>query len=107
MADPSVVLFWGDAEFPLRQAAHDLLAAQGVQAREVEASGWQGGETHDLATPSLWGERRALLVTQCQSLPDAGARELTTYVGSPSPEALCVLTHVTRGKNPPPLAKAV
>jgi DNA polymerase III subunit delta len=107
MAEPSVVLFWGDAEFPLRLAAHDLLAAQGVQAREVEGSGWQGGETHDLATPSLWGERRALLVTQCQSLPEAGAQELATYVGSPSPDALCVLTLVTRGKNPPALAKRV
>lgn len=107
MAEPHVVLFWGDAEFPLRLAAQDLLAAREVQAREVEGSSWQGGETHDLATPSLWGERRALLVTQCQSLPDAGAQELGTYLEAPSPEALCVLTYVTRGKNPPPLAKRV
>jgi DNA polymerase-3 subunit delta len=102
-----VVLFWGDQEFLLRLAAREHLAALGLKATEVDGSDWRGGETSDLATPSLWGESRALLVTECQGLPEAGAAEIKQYVASPAPDAVCVLTLVTRGKRTPPLAKAV
>jgi DNA polymerase III subunit delta len=104
---PSVVLYWGEDEFLLRLAAHELLDRRGVHATEVAGSDWQGGETSDLATPSLWGEARALLINQYQSLPEAGANEVLAYVRSPSPDALCVLTLVTRGKRGPALVKAV
>ena len=109
MADqvPPVVLFWGEDEFLLRLAARELLERQGVRPTEVDAGEWQGGETSDLATPSLWGEARALLVTRCQALPDAGAAELLAYVKEPSPAAICVLTMVSKAKSAPPLAKAV
>ncbi len=100
-------LFWGEEPFLLRLAALDLLDRAGVRATEVDASDWRGGETADLATPSLWGERRALLVVGCQGLPEHGARELRAYLEAPAPDAICVLTVATRGKNPPPLAKAV
>lgn len=108
MAEPlTVALFWGDEEFLLRQAALELLAERGVHATEVDGSDWEGGETSDLATPSLWGEQRALLVTRCQALPDEGVREIRAYVAAPSPDALCVLTLVSRAKALPPLAKLV
>jgi len=107
MADHSVVLFWGDDEFLLRLAARQVLDARGIHATEVDASEWQGGETSDLATPSLWGEARGLLVMRCQALPESGTRELTAYVRAPAPDALCVLTHVTSGRAAPPLARAV
>src|SRR6266498_2997381 len=71
----SVVLFWGDDEFLLRQAALGFLAERGVRATEVDSSEWRGRETSDLATPS--------------------------------PDALCVLTLVSRAKSLPPLAKFV
>jgi len=103
----SVALFWGDDAFLLKLAALKLLAERGFQATEVEGADWRGGELSDLATPSLWGERRALLVTQCEDLSDTGQRELKTYLGGPAPDALCALTLVTRGKGPPPLAKSV
>ena len=104
---PVTSLFWGEEEFLLRQAAMQVFQDSGLRATEVDAAEWQGGETSDLATPSLWGERRALLVVGCQHLADAGARELRAYLEAPSPDALCVLTQVSRGKNPPPLAKSV
>jgi DNA polymerase III subunit delta len=107
VADPAVVLFWGDDEYLLRLAARELLEGRDLKATEVDGSDWRGGETSDLATPSLWGERRALLVTQCQALPDAGVEELAAYLYSPDPDALCVLTWVTRGKSAPAFAKAV
>jgi len=104
---PTVALFWGEDEFLLRQAALQLLTDRDLHAAEVDASEWRGGETSDLATPSLWGEGRALLVTRCQALPEEGARELRAYVESPSPDALCVLTLISRAKSAPALAKAV
>ncbi len=108
MAAPaSVVTFWGDDEFLLRMAALKLLDERGLRATEVDASEWQGGETSDLATPSLWGEERALLVSSAHALPEAGAREILAYVAAPVPEALLVLTLVSRAKQGPPLAKKV
>jgi|GEM_PF-703340 DNA polymerase-3 subunit delta len=100
-------LFWGEDGFLLRLAAHELFQQRGFRATELEASDWRGGETSDLATPSLWGERRALLVADCQSIPEGGARELRAYLEGPVPDTLCILTQVSRGKNPPPIAKAV
>jgi DNA polymerase III subunit delta len=102
-----VALFWGDDEYLLRQAALDLLHRGGLRPTEVDASEWRGGETSDLATPSLWGERRALLVTRCQGLPPHGAAEVKAYVEAPSPEATLVLTLVSRAKTLPPLARAI
>jgi DNA polymerase-3 subunit delta len=100
-------MFWGEDEFLLRLAALAYLRAADVRTKEVDAREWQSGELSDLATPSLWGERRALLVTGCQGLPEAGLRELRAYVEAPSPDAVCALTQVSRGKGPPPLAKSV
>ena len=107
MAEPSVALFWGDDAFLLRQAALEHLDGRGLKAAELDGSEWQGGETSDLATPSLFGERRALLVTRCQGLPEAGGREIRAYVEAPSPDAVCILTLVSASRSAPPLAKAV
>lgn len=101
------MLLWGQDEFLVRQAAADILDARGVKARELDAREWQAGDFFDLATPSLWGERRALLVTSCQSLPEPAVRELKRYLESPSPDAACVLTMTTSRKTAPPLAKVI
>jgi DNA polymerase-3 subunit delta len=103
----ATALLWGEEEFLLRLGAGELFREAGVRPTEIDAGEWVGGETSDLATPSLWGEPRALLVTGCQGLSEAAAKEVRGYIGAPSPDALCVLTWVTRGKNAPPLAKAV
>lgn len=102
-----LAIFWGEDAYLLREAASDFLEGSGLKPREIDARDWGGGETSDLATPSLWGERRALLVAGCESLPQAGLAELSSYLQAPSEDALCVLTLVSRAKNPPPLVKAV
>jgi DNA polymerase III subunit delta len=107
MTEPVVALFWGEQPFLLRLAALSLLDGRGVRATEVDGRDWQGGESGDLATPSLWGEPRALLVTGCQGLSEEGAREVRSYIEAPAPDALCVLTLVSAARNLPPLAKAV
>src|SRR2546422_11475365 len=90
MAKASVLLLWGEDPFLLREAA--LGALGDVRPREVEAAEWQAGETADLATPSLFGERRALLVTDCRGLSHAAMAELKAYVAAPAPETMLVLT---------------
>lgn len=100
-------IFWGEEEFLLREAAHDFLRAHGVRATEVDAREWQGGETSDLATPSLFGEARALLLTNAHSLPESGSREVRSYLAAPAPGALLVITAISRGKAGPALAKVV
>lgn len=107
-ADASPVhLLWGEDGFLLREAATELLGD--LQPVEVDASQWQGGETADLATPSLFGERRALLVSNAKALPDVGVRELARYLEAPDPAAPLIIVAVVgdRGKVPAALARLV
>src|SRR5437879_1654506 len=103
----SVVLLWGDDEFLLRDSARALFGD--VRPAEIDAADWQGGETADLATPSLFGERRALLVTGCRRVPDDALREIGAYAAAPAPDALLVLLAEVgeRGRPPAPLTKLV
>ena len=104
---PPVSLLWGEDEFLLREAALELLGD--LQPVEVDGGLWQGGETADLATPSLFGERRALLVSNARALPDEGVRELARYLEAPDPGAPLVLVAVVgdRAKAPAALVKLV
>ena len=102
-----VSLLWGEDEFLLREVALELLGD--LQPVEVDGGLWQGGETADLATPSLFGERRALLVSNAKALPDEGVRELARYLEAPDPGAPLVLVAVVgdRAKAPAALVKLV
>jgi DNA polymerase-3 subunit delta len=106
-AHPPVILLWGEDSFLLREAAMQLLG--NLRATEVDAGEWQGGELQDLATPSLFGEPRALLVTDCRSLPKDAIGELAAYLSAPDPNAPLVLACTTaeRGKPPAALVKIV
>jgi DNA polymerase III subunit delta len=103
----SVHLLWGEDPFLLRDAAGEILS--GIQPAEVDAAEWRGGETSDLATPSLFGDRRALLVTDAKSLPESALAELRAYLGNPAADApLVLLARVgERAKAPAALAKMV
>ena len=102
-----IYLLWGEDGFLLREAALELLGD--LRPVEVDGGLWQGGETGDLATPSLFGERRALLVSDAKALPDEGVRELARYLEAPDPDAPLVLVAVVgdRAKAPAALAKLV
>jgi DNA polymerase-3 subunit delta len=102
-----VVLLWGEDAFLLREAALEALA--GVQPREVDGSAWEGGETSDLSTPSLFGDARALLVSNAKALPAEAIRELSSYLQAPDPDARLVLTALVgdRAKAPAALVKLV
>jgi DNA polymerase-3 subunit delta len=96
-----VIVLWGEDPFLLRTEALELLGE--VRPREIDASEWASGATADLATPSLFGEVRALLIADAGNLPEEGRDEVLGYARSPSPDArLLLLVEVgPRAKGPP------
>ena len=104
---PPVHLLWGEDDFLLRERAWELVGD--LRATEVDAAEWQGGELQDLATPSLFGERRALLITDAKNLSKEAMVELAAYLAAPDPEApLIVCAQVgDRAKVPAALEKLV
>lgn len=96
-----MVVLWGEDDFLLRTAALELLGE--VRPRELDASEWTPGATADLATPSLFGEARALLVADAGHLPDEARAELGRYAEAPAPDATLVLLVFvgSRAKGPP------
>ena len=105
--DSPVTLLWGEDEFLLREAALARLGE--VRVTEVDAAEWQGGELQDLATPSLFGEARALLITDARSLTKDALGELGHYLEAPDPGATLVICCqvAERGKVPAGLQKLV
>jgi DNA polymerase-3 subunit delta len=104
---PPVTLLWGEDAYLLREAALGLLGQ--TKATEVDAAEWEGGELQGLATPSLFGEPRALLVNDARSLRKETIDEIARYLAAPDPDATLVLSCVVadRGKVPAGLQKLV
>ena len=102
-----VTLLWGEDTFLVREAALALLGS--TKATEVDAAEWQGGELQGLATPSLFGEPRALLINDAKSLRKDTLEEISRYLEAPDPDATLVLASVVaeRGKVPAGLQKLV
>lgn len=102
-----IALLWGEDDFLLREAA--LARFGGVRPREVDAGDWLGGELQDLATPSLFGEPRALLISDARSLTKDASAELAAYLDAPDPDAQLVISCqvAERGKVPAALDKLV
>jgi DNA polymerase-3 subunit delta len=102
-----IALLWGEDDFLLREAA--LARFGGVRPGEVDAGEWQGGELQDLATPSLFGEPRALLISDARSLTKDATAELAIYLDAPDPDAQLVICCrvADRGKVPAALDKLV
>ena len=104
---PPVVLLWGEDPFLLREQALELLGD--VRPVEVDGAEWRGGELQDLATPSLFGEARALLVTEAKELPKEALGELAAYLAAPDHDSRLVLVARVgeRAKAPAALDKLV
>ncbi|MGH2740353.1 MAG: DNA polymerase III subunit delta [Actinomycetota bacterium] len=99
-----VELLWGESDFLLRETAEHELAD--TRPRFVDAAEWTPGTaTSDLATPSLFGEARAIVVTTAQALPEEAVDELVRYAAQPSPDTRLILLAVvgSGAKGPPPV----
>jgi DNA polymerase-3 subunit delta len=102
-----ISLLWGDDDFLLREAA--LQRFGDVRPTEVDAGDWQGHELQDLATPSLFGEPRALMITDARSLTKDATAALAAYLEAPDVAARLVICCrvADRGKVPAALDKLV
>lgn len=103
----AIALLWGDDDFLLRDSALERFGQ--VRPTEVDAARWQGAELQDLATPSLFGEPRALLISDARSLSKDATLALAAYLAAPDPEAQLVICFQTaeRGKVSAALEKLV
>ena len=97
-----VHLLWGEDAFLLHEAARELLGD--LQAREVDAAQWQGTELQDLATPSMFGEPRTLLITDVKSLSKEAIAEIASYLEAPDPDSMLILSCRTADRGKPPVA---
>lgn len=103
MSDPAhpVLLLWGSDSFLLREAGREAFGQ--IEPTVIAGTEWRPGRTADLATPSLLGEARGLLVTEADALPDDALDEVTGYAATPGGDALLVLCWEVgpRSKGPP------
>jgi DNA polymerase III subunit delta len=104
---PPVTLLWGDDDFLLREEAAKLL--EDLRADELDGAEWVPGALQGLSTPSLFGEPRALVITDARSLPKEALDELARYLAAPDPDATLIVccTTAERGKLPVGLQRIV
>ena len=98
----SVLLIWGEDAFLLREEAFRVLGD--LRPTEVDAGDWRGGELQDLATPSLFGDPRALLITDARSLAKDALGELAAYLELPDPDSLLIVCCQVADRGKPPVA---
>lgn len=83
----------------LADRAVTLLVAEMVQEeptathRSIDASDLEPGVLRDLTAPSLFGERRAVILRDVQDLGADVMDEVKAYIANPEPEVLLVLVH--------------
>lgn len=83
----------------LADRAVALLIAEMVQEeatathRAIDAADLEVGMLRDLTAPSLFGERRAIVLRDVQDLSAEPAEEVKQYLANPEPEILLILVH--------------
>jgi DNA polymerase-3 subunit delta len=68
-----------------------------VTVHEIGGEDTTGGSLAQVASPSLFGERRFVLVPALESAPESLVRDVEAYLPSPEPDVTLVLVH--RGGN--------
>ena len=93
----------GDEELLVSRAVSAIVRAAraadpSVDVRDVDPGALQPGDLADLLSPSLFAERRVLVVRAAQDLPKDVAAEVTAYAASPLDEVHLVVVHAGGAK---------
>ena len=64
-----------------------------VTLQELEAAGYETGRLELLASPSLFGGGKVLVVHGVEAAPEAFAADLARYLAAPAPDVCLVLRH--------------
>lgn len=76
-----------------RLVAELVTEAPDASHQSVDASDLEQGMLRDLTAPSLFGERRAVIIRDVQDLSAELVDEVRAYLSRPEPEILLVLVH--------------
>ncbi|MDC4232818.1 DNA polymerase III subunit delta [Actinomyces sp. B33] len=93
-----VVLVKG-SEGVLVDRALDSLRAQALQAdpaverTDLSAASYQSGQLGVIASPSLFGESRLIIVPDLEAMSDALAEDLLAYIADPADDVWLLLVH--------------
>ncbi|HVE74426.1 MAG TPA: DNA polymerase III subunit delta [Mycobacteriales bacterium] len=93
-----ITLVVGDEELLVSRASAAVVAAAraadpDVDVRDVTALELAAGDLDQMLSPSLFGERRVLIIRDAQELTKDVATELTAYAADPLPEVSLVVLH--------------
>ena len=72
---------------------HAELKSENAQITTIFASDAQVGDISDAVAPSLFADRRALVIKDLQDLPEDTKEEVTRYLDSPDPTMTVIFIH--------------
>jgi DNA polymerase-3 subunit delta len=101
-----LTLVVGDEELLVSRAVSQVVTAAraadpDVDVRDLSGSEVQPGDLAEILSPSLFAERRVLVVRDAQDLGKDAAAELVAYAAEPMPEVTLVLVHAGGQKGKP------
>lgn len=100
----AAILISGDDAFLVGQALDEVLKDAGHEAEVVPPGADVGQVLESLRTPSMFGDRRVVVLRDVEGLGAEAQRELVAYLGDPSPTGLLVLV---AARSLPKLVQAV
>ena len=98
-----LTLVVGDEELLVSRAVSDVVSAARaadpeVDVRDLTAGDLQRGDLDEVLSPSLFGDRRVVVLRCAQDLVKDLTPELTNYVADPLPEVSLVVVHAGGAK---------
>ena len=75
----------------LRALAHE--ADPNLERTDINAATYQAGQIDVIASPSLFGESRMVIIRDLETMSDALANDLIAYAGAPAPDVWMFLAH--------------
>ncbi|MDT7545226.1 MAG: polymerase subunit delta [Actinomycetota bacterium] len=98
-----LTLVVGDEELLVTRACSEVVRAAraadpAVDVRELEGAEVQPGDLGELLSPSLFAERRVLVIRSAQDLDKETAAEVLAYAGQPLDEVTLVIHHAGAAK---------
>jgi DNA polymerase-3 subunit delta len=98
-----LTLVVGDEELLVSRAVSQVVQAAraadpDVDVRELDGAAVQPGDLDEVLSPSLFADRRVLVVRGVQDMGKDLAAELLAYAGAPLPEVALVLVHAGGAK---------
>ena len=75
----------------LRALAHE--ADPNLERTDINAATYQAGQLDVIASPSLFGESRMVIIRDLETMSDALVNDLIAYAGAPAPDVWMFLVH--------------